>query len=560
MKWIKDNAIVFWLFVALGLTLLAPFLLRPREGRVKSSTERLVIITPHNESIRYEFGLAFSKYMKESQKRDVVIDWRTPGGTSEIVKVLDSEYHASFQNYWGKQGKDNWGQVESSFNNRKLKVNDILKSGGELTLEEEARLTFMKSDVGVGVDLLWGGGAYDFSVQARKGHLVSANADKKFGIEPLSKAKPEWFGEEIIPEDFRGEPFIDKNKKWIGTCLSTFGICYNTDTLKRLGITEPPQQWEDLADPKLIGSVALADPTKSGSVTKAFEMLLQQQIRIAVDRVKSAESIDGYTKKEVENKAIREGWKRGMELIQKITANARYFTDSATKIPLDVAQGDAAVGMCVDFYGRTYNEIHKKVGGSSRIVYITPKGGSSVGVDPIGMLRGAPNPELAHLFIEYVLSKEGQRLWNYRPGIVGGPRKSALRRLPIRRDMYVSSELRSFSDPEERPFGSDNAFIYEPSWTGSAFNSIRYIIKLMAIDYHSEQQEAWRELNKEKSSERALEVFSDLSLVSYEKATKDLAKMLSQGTKRSQIITSRSMGESFKKNYEDAIYLTKKYR
>ena len=52
--------------------------------------------------------------------------------------------------------------------------------------------------------------------------------------------------------------------------------------------------------------------------------------------------------------AIARGWEAGLQLLIRMAANSRYFTDSASKIPHDVAQGNAAAGMCIDFYGRSY--------------------------------------------------------------------------------------------------------------------------------------------------------------------------------------------------------------
>ena len=132
-----------------------------------------------------------------------------------------------------------------------------------------------------------------------------------------------------------------------------------------------------------------------------------------------------------------EGWIAGLQLIQRISANARFFTDSSTEIPYSVQAGDAAAGMCIDFYGRYESESVRNPDGNSRLSYVTPAGGSSNGADSIGMFRGAPHPELAREFMEFMISQEGQKLWCYRAGTPGGPQKYALRRLPIRPDLYA---------------------------------------------------------------------------------------------------------------------------
>ena len=68
------------------------------------------------------------------------------------------------------------------------------------------------------------------------------------------------------------------------------------------------------------------------------------------------------------------------------------------------------------------------------------------------MLRGAPHPEIALAFIEFVLSPDGQKLWNYRVGTPGGPEKFALRRLPVRKDFYVAANEPYRSDPGIDPY------------------------------------------------------------------------------------------------------------
>src|SRR4029079_4590204 len=115
--------------------------------------------------------------------------------------------------------------------------------------------------------------------------------------------------------------------------LLTFGIVSNSDVLQRLAIAETPRRWIDLANPRYFGQVALANPTQSGSINKAFEMLLQQRIAAEVAERKTTDK---------DEEAIAAGWLRGLQLLQKIGANARYFTDTSTKPSLDVAAGDCA--------------------------------------------------------------------------------------------------------------------------------------------------------------------------------------------------------------------------
>ena len=75
----------------------APILLRRDSDLAEAGhgDDRLVIITPHNETIRSEFGEAFAKHWKQKTGRSLNIDWRIPGGTSDITRVLDSSFKAA---------------------------------------------------------------------------------------------------------------------------------------------------------------------------------------------------------------------------------------------------------------------------------------------------------------------------------------------------------------------------------------------------------------------------------------------------------------------------------
>jgi ABC-type Fe3+ transport system substrate-binding protein len=290
------------------------------------------------------------------------------------------------------------------------------------TRVKEARAVFLTSEASCGIDLFFGGGTFDFEKQARAGRLIDSGILQKH---------PEWFTDAVIPRTYAGEEYWDKEGRWIGAVLSSYGIIFNRDSLRRLGIEHEPRQWSDLQDPRLMGEVALCDPTKSGSIAKAFENIIQQQMQRRVVALKKENPSE--TPKVLEARAVREGWMAGLQLLQIVGANARYFTDTSQKPPIDVAAGNCAVGLCIDFYGRQQEEAVRRRGVSDRIGYSSPAGGSVSSVDPVALLRGAKNPEVAKLFIEYLLSMEGQKLWNFRPGTEGGPERFALRRLPVRR-------------------------------------------------------------------------------------------------------------------------------
>jgi len=122
--------------------------------------------------------------------------------------------------------------------------------------------------------------------------------------------------------------------------------------------------------------------------------------------------------------------------------------------------------MCIDFYGRFQSEAVKVGEAPSRLQYCTPAGGSSVGpIDPIGLLRGAPNRAVAEEFIAFILSPEGQKLWNFKVGGAGGPKKYALRRLPVLKELYAPELIPFRSDPDVMPYEEAKLLTYHPAWT-----------------------------------------------------------------------------------------------
>jgi iron(III) transport system substrate-binding protein len=250
--------------------------------------------------------------------------------------------------------------------------------------------------------------------------------------------------------------------------------------------------------------------------------------------------------------AVARGWEKGLRLIQRIGANARYFTDSSSKIPHDVAQGNAAAGMCIDFYGRTFNERLKKEDGTSRLEFLTPLGGSSISVDPVAVLRGAPHPELAQGFVEFLLTKEAQMIWNSEVGTAMGPKYRALRRLPIRRDLYQGETLEMMMDKDAAPYVAAAEFTYDGSLTGHLFTPLRTIVRVMCIDSGEELKEAWAALIEADFPPEATAKFSEVNAVAYDKAGGEIRSALKSADKVEAARLVNRLGREFRSNYKEA--------
>jgi hypothetical protein len=184
-------------------------------------------------------------------------------------------------------------------------------------------------------------------------------------------------------------------------------------------------------------------------------------------------------------------------------------------------------------------------------------GGTVSSVDPIGLLRGARHKEAANAFMEYVLSMEGQKLWNFKVGTAGGPQHYALRRMPVRRDFYTHEEWKSLrSDPDEGPYGQEDQLIYREAWTGGIFREMAFIIRVMCQDTHEELTDAWRIINlptvSPENRKAALAILQNMNVVSYERTNADIKRALGSKNKVDEIRLANELAAGFRQQYRKA--------
>ncbi len=529
---IRNLAILF----AAALVIALPFALRPHAeaGDWRPGDPTLVIVTPHNEAICSEFARAFSEWHRAHYGQAVRVDWRAIGGTTEIVRYLESQYRSSARARWTSSGKA-WtapmtdALLDKSFDPQNPPADPAARARWEASRELVAlfRTTDDADVFSSRVDLFFGGGEYDHDAIRRQGIAVTPWPE---GPAPAGLFRTA-SGVDLVPERMAGQ--VWRTATFFGNAVSTFGICYNLDRYRQLGIAAAPARWEDLADPRLFRQVGVADPTKSGSIAKAFEIIVHQKCQEAVLRagfsrdqcadweraIGAARLPPGQLPPGVPaeyQRAIEDGWLEGMRLVQRIGANARYFTDSSGKVPIDVSTGNAAAGLAIDFYGRFQAQYSRGTDGAERMRFVAPTSGSGVSCDPISLLRGAPHRAIAVRFIEFLFTEDAQRIWTYKPGTPGGPKKYALRRLPIRRDFYPSTdpEIQAAYERHRRytaddlgapgcnPYALAEEFTYYPRWTGAHFGIQRDIIRSMCIDSGEELRAAWAAILRAGGPER----------------------------------------------------------
>ena len=458
------------LMSAFFLLLAAPFLMRSLAGSgpgseavIDAQTPRLVVITPHDQDIRNEFRWAFADWHLKKYGQAVELDFLVPGGTSDVRRQLETIYRT----------------IRASH-------------GGALPPEDQ---------IESGIQVAWGGGDVFFDRE----------------LKPLGILRPLDLDAQQLAEIFpqpalAGANLYDRKSTpphWVGVCLSSFGIVYNADVCEALGVP-PPRTWDDLTDPRLVGAVALCDPTHSATATAMDMLILQRGMADAEAKFLDEPANRGKTAAEMEGSpayqaALDAGWADGMGKLTRIACNARYVTNDSTRIPTDVALGDSAAGMAIDFYGRVTEETV----GPRREQFVLPAGATAINPDPVAILYGTHGRMLdyANHFVEFLLSPEGQRLWILKVGQPGGPRRHALRRPPVRESVYAD---RSGWADDINYFAGNNGFKQRSEWV-AMLPELRPIWAAAWVDDGDDLRAAYRKILAVSDPTRREELLTELA-------------------------------------------------
>ena len=130
----------------------------------------VIILTPHVDAIRHEFGRGFAEWHAKKFGEKAEVQWRNVGGTSDALRFVQSE--------------------------------------------------FSKKPDGIGLDLLFGGG--------QEPYLVLADKKLSARYQPPAEILAG------IPRDLQGMEIYDGNFTWFAAALSSFGILQNTKLQRTL--------------------------------------------------------------------------------------------------------------------------------------------------------------------------------------------------------------------------------------------------------------------------------------------------------------------------------------
>ncbi len=207
--------------------------------------------------------------------------------------------------------------------------------------------------------------------EARAGRLQADVFDGTNTIDPLQDAglvEPYLVdAAKSYPQDYR-----DKAGLWTTMNVYFLTVGYNTDLVKGADI---PKTYDDLLNPKWAGKMAwTTDPTSSGP--------------------------PGF----IQNILAVKGKETGMDYLSKLAAQKPVNIPASQRVVLDkVIAGEFPIGLMI------FNH-HVAISAEKAAPIAWARTEPLVATaNLLSIVKGAPHPNAAKLFVEYVLSEEGQR-------------------------------------------------------------------------------------------------------------------------------------------------------
>lgn len=169
---------------------------------------------------------------------------------------------------------------------------------------------------------------------------------------------------------------------------------------------EYPTTWQDLLDPKYKDNIVMAHPATSGTAYTVFATVVQLL-----------------------------GEEKAWEYFSGLDANILYYTKAGAAAPSQVGLGEAAIGLTFAHDALQYTTDDK---GNLPIVCAFPTEGTGYEVGATALVKGGIKGEegAARLFIDYVISKQGQDLFSTNNSF----------RTPVNTEAVVDSRIQPISE------------------------------------------------------------------------------------------------------------------
>ena len=177
----------------------------------------------------------------------------------------------------------------------------------------------------------------------------------------LQPFEPSWAA--AVPADAK-----DGAGRWYGTYLTPEGVLYNTAAVDSAAV---PATWDDLLDPRWRGRLLIRSPLASGTMRTIWAAMILRQPTVE----------EGYR------------W------LARLDQNTKGYAADPTQLYLRIARGEADLTLWN--LPDTYLQ-----GQSYPFAFAAPSPSVPVLVDGVAIPEGAPQPDLARQFVEFVTTED----------------------------------------------------------------------------------------------------------------------------------------------------------
>lgn len=176
-----------------------------------------------------------------------------------------------------------------------------------------------------------------------------------------------------IGELFRN-PASSKKHHTAGVYAGVLGYSVNTEVLKEKGLPMP-KSWADITKPEYKGMVQVASPQSSGTAYTVLATMTQIM-----------------------------GEEDAFKYLAKLHKNVNQYTKSGSAPGKAAARGETMIGI-----GFLHDHALQKANGFP-LELIVPSEGTGYEIGGLSIIKGARNMENAKLFVDFMLSAEGQEV------------------------------------------------------------------------------------------------------------------------------------------------------
>ncbi|MGV3000657.1 ABC transporter substrate-binding protein [Vibrio sp. E150_018] len=242
-------------------------------------------------------------------------------------------------------------ETKAFSNKYDVKTSFVRNGSGSTLAKIEAEKNNPRADV-------WYGGTLDPQSQAGEMDLLQPYKSPQL---------------EFVMDNFK-DPAKRKGNYSSAVYMGILGFGVNTKRLEEKGVPIP-RCWSDLVKPEYKGEIQIADPQSSGTAYTALATFIQLW-----------------------------GEDKAFEFFKSLDTNISQYTKSGVTPSRNAARGEIAIG--VGFL-HDYSLEQSK---GAPLELISPCEGTGYEIGGVSIIKGARNIDNAKLFVDWVMSKEGQEL------------------------------------------------------------------------------------------------------------------------------------------------------